>query len=171
MKNIVLTGFMGTGKTEVGRELARMLSMKLIDIDAEIELARGMKINDIFRDLGEPAFRDIETEMIRAITKGRNLIISAGGGAVLREENMQALRENGIVFCLTAGPDTILQRTSQHDDRPLLKVDDPRKRIKELLELRRPFYEKAGIMIDTEEKNPFEIAGEIREIYHAETQG
>ncbi|MBI5639022.1 MAG: shikimate kinase [Nitrospirae bacterium] len=165
MKNIVLTGFMGTGKTAVGRELARIFGMKVVDIDAEIEKEQGMRISDIFSRFGERHFRDIETEMIRRISKGENIIISTGGGAVLREENMQALRENGIVFCLDAGPETILQRTGKSDDRPLLKVDNPMAKIKELLDFRMPFYERAGAMIGTEGKTPVEVAEEIAEIY------
>ncbi len=165
MKNIVLTGFMGTGKTAVGRELSRLLSMRLVDIDAEIEKSREMSINDIFRDFGEKCFRDIETDMIRKFAKEKNLIISTGGGAVLREENMAVLRENGMIFCLDACPATILKRTARNEDRPLLKVDDPMAKIKELMSLRRPYYEKAGRLIDTEGKTPLQIAEEIAEIF------
>jgi shikimate kinase len=164
MKNIVLTGFMGTGKTAVGRELSRLLSMQLVDIDAEIESTRKMTINEIFKRFGEKCFRDIETETIRKYASGRNLIISTGGGAVLREENMEALRENGIVFCLDACAETILERTGRSDDRPLLRTEDPMAKIKELLSFRRPFYEKAGTLIATDGKTPLQIAGEIAEI-------
>jgi len=163
MKNIVLTGFMGTGKTEVGRELSNILRWRLIDVDDEIVRARGMAIKDIFSSLGEEAFRDMETEMIREVSKNRNVIISTGGGAVLRQENMDILRGCGIVVCLTATPETILKRTSNNDERPLLKVDDPLKRIRELLEFRRPYYEKADVMVDTESKTPHQIAEEILE--------
>ncbi len=160
-KNIVLTGFMGTGKTAVGRELARMLGMGFVELDEEIERAEGMKIKDIFSRFGEPYFRDKETEMVKRFAAQEGVVISTGGGVVLRQENMDALREKGIIVCLWASPETILQRTSTSDDRPLLNVDDPLKKIKELLEYRRPFYEKADIMIDTEGKSPHEIAKEI----------
>ncbi len=163
MKNIVLTGFMGTGKTAVGRELARLLSMQLVDVDAEIENDRKMTINDIFQEFGEKYFRDVETRVIKKFAAGDNLIISTGGGAVLREENMQALRENGIVFCLDARPETILERTGRSEDRPLLRTEDPLAKIKELLGFRRPFYEGAGTLIDTEGKTPLQIAEEIAE--------
>jgi shikimate kinase len=163
MKNIVLTGFMGTGKTAVGRELSRLLSMQLIDVDAEIEAGQKMTINEIFQRFGEKYFRDLETETIRRIVAGNNLIISTGGGAVLREENMEALRENGIVFCLDAHPETILERTNRSEDRPLLRTEDPMAKIKELLNFRRPFYKKAGTLIDTEGKTPLQIAEEIVE--------
>ena len=88
MKNIVLTGFMGTGKTTIGKALAQMLQMKLVDVDEEIESAEGMTINDIFKTCGEQHFRDIETAMIKKLSQEGNLIISTGGGAVLRDENM-----------------------------------------------------------------------------------
>jgi shikimate kinase len=162
--NVVLTGFMGTGKTAVGRELSKMLGMDIVDIDDEIERSRKMTINDIFRNFGEACFRDIETEMIRKFSGEDNIIISTGGGAVLREENMEALRANGKVFCLKASPQTILERTSENDDRPLLRVDDPTAKIAELLAARRPFYEKAGTVIETEGRTPLQVAAEIVEI-------
>lgn len=163
LKNIVLTGFMGTGKTAVGRELARLTGFKLVEIDAEIEKTAGITISEIFKRFGEPHFRDVETEEIKKVSTGKNLVISTGGGAVLRKENMDALRENGIIFCLWAAPETILKRTSDTNERPLLQVADPLKTITELLSRRRPYYEKADMMIDTEGKNPAEIAEEILE--------
>lgn len=163
MKNIVLTGFMGTGKSEVSQELSKVLGWKVIDIDTEIEKSQGMKITGIFKQFGEPRFRDIETEMIKNLSKNKNVIISTGGGAVLRQENMDALRENGVIICLTATPETILKRTSNNNDRPLLQVEDPLKKIRELLKFRMPYYEKVDIMIDTENKTPLEIAEEIIE--------
>lgn len=163
MKNIVLTGFMGTGKTAVGRELSRLLNMKLIDVDTEIEKSQKMTINEIFRQFGEPRFREIETEVIKKLSEDRDIIISTGGGAVLRQENMDALRKNGVIINLVATPETILERTSTNSDRPLLQVESPLRRIKELLNYRKPFYEKADIMIDTEGKTPLQIAEEIIE--------
>jgi shikimate kinase len=161
MKNIVLTGFMGTGKTAVGRELSRLLNMKLIDVDTEIEKSRQMTINEIFKQFGELRFREIETEMIRKLSERKDVIISTGGGAVLRQENVDVLREHGIIVCLMATPETILKRTSHSSHRPLLEVEDPFGKIKELLDFRRPFYEKADIMIDTDGRTPRQIAEEI----------
>ena len=163
MKNIVLTGFMGSGKTAVGREISRILGWKMIDLDDEIVKARGMSINEIFSKLGEPAFRDIETEAIRKVAQHRNVVISTGGGAVLRQENMDLLRAMGVIVCLCVSAESVLGRTRNNSERPLLQVEDPLRRIRELLEFRRPFYEKADIMIDTEGKSPFHIAEEILE--------
>ena len=163
MKNIILTGFMGSGKTAVGRELSRILDMKLIDVDTEIEKSEKITINEIFKQFGEPRFREIETEMIKKLSESKNAIISTGGGAVLKQENMDILRKNGVIVCLTASPETIFKRTSTNNDRPLLQVENPLERINELLNFRKPFYQKADVMIDTEGKTPLRIAEEIME--------
>jgi shikimate kinase len=163
MKNIVLTGFMGTGKTKVGKELSRLLNMKLIDADTEIEKAEKMTINEIFKQYGESRFREVESEMVKKLSEYKNSIISTGGGVVLRQENIDALKKNGIIICLMAKPETILKRTCNNNDRPLLQVENPIERIKELLNFRKPFYEKADIIINTEEKTPLQIAEEIIE--------
>jgi shikimate kinase len=156
---------MGTGKTAVGKELSRLLNMRLVDVDSEIEENRKMKITDIFKNFGEPYFRDIETEMIRKLARTKNTVISTGGGAVLRAENMEVLRETGVIFCLCADPETIISRTGGSKDRPLLNVEDPLAKINELLRTRMPFYEKAGIIIDTDGKTPLEVAEEIADIF------
>lgn len=163
MKNIVLTGFMGTGKTAVGKKLSRILNRELVDVDTEIEKSQKMTINEIFKNFGEPRFREIETEMIKKLSGKKNIIISTGGGAVLKQENVDILREKGVIVCLMATPETILKRTSHNSDRPLLQVEDPYGKIKELLNFRKPFYEKADIMIETEGKTPIQIAEEIIE--------
>lgn len=154
---------MGAGKTAVGRELANILKWDLIDIDNEIVKAQDLSITEIFSSFGEAAFRDIETAMIQETAKTNNIIISTGGGAILRQENMDLLSRNGIIICLTARPETILNRTSKSSKRPLLNVDDPLKRIKDLMESREPFYGKADFMIDTEAKTPRQVAEEILE--------
>ncbi len=161
MKNIVLTGFMGTGKTEVGRRIARILGYILIDVDEEIEKEQEMKIADIFREYGEPAFRDMESSVIRRLSDREGAVISTGGGAVLRQENMDRLREKGMIFCLAASAGTIYNRTKRSNDRPLLRVEDPLAKIGELLASRQSCYEKADRMIDTEGKSPAEVAEEI----------
>lgn len=163
MKNLILTGFMGTGKTEVGRELARLLTMKLIDIDTEIIKSAKMSINQIFEQFGEQKFRDMETEMIEKVSCEKNVVISTGGGAVLKQENMEALKKTGRVICLMATPETILRRTSGTSERPLLQVEKPLEKVNELLNFRQPFYEKADLIIDTEDKTPLQIAEEIIE--------
>jgi len=161
MKNIVLTGFMGTGKTEVGRELARLLDLRLIDVDTEIEKSAKMTVNDIFGEFGEPRFRDMETEMVKEVSKKNNVIISTGGGVVLKYENMEALRQNGLIVCLSASPETIFNRLRYNSDRPLLRVGNPLEKIKIMLDARMPCYENADITIETDDKTPLQIAEEI----------
>lgn len=161
MKNIVLTGFMGTGKTEVGRLLARRLGYKFIDADSMIEEEQKMPITEIFKRFGEPYFRDVESEVIKRLSEMERVVISTGGGVVMREENMTNLRKKGVIICLMASPETIFERTKDDTSRPLLQVKDPLQRIRELLNFRRPYYEKADIMIDTDGKTPEEVAEEI----------
>ncbi len=159
--NIVLTGFMGTGKTAVGKILARRLGFVLVDVDGEIEREQKTTITDIFRQRGEVAFRDIESAMIKKLSGIINAVLSTGGGAVLRDENIDALRKNGTIVCLSASPETILRRTSSSKHRPLLQVDDPLQKIKELYDYRRPYYEKADIIINTDDMSPLQVAEEI----------
>jgi shikimate kinase len=161
--NIFLTGFMGTGKTQVGRELARLLNMRFVDLDAEIEKTEKISIEEIFCRFGEHHFRAIETEKLRTLSKGANLIVSTGGGAVIKAENRQVMRESGVVVCLAAIPETIFGRVRDNGERPLLQVEDPLVKIKELLESRRSFYEESDITVCTENKTPLQVAEEIIE--------
>lgn len=161
MKNIVLTGFMGTGKTEVGKILSQKLGLSLVDADAEIERDQKTTITDIFQRLGEAAFRDIETSVIRRLSALNNIVLSTGGGVVLRKQNMELLRENGIIVCLAASPETILRRTGTSGHRPLLQTDNPLQKIRELYDFRKPYYDEADIIIETDELGPIRVAEEI----------
>lgn len=154
---------MGSGKSAVGRELQRLTGFRLVDVDAEVERVEGMSINEIFSSRGQEAFREAEAREIRRITSERGQVISTGGGAVLRDDNMSALSESGPVICLEASAETIYKRTKRNRDRPLLQVDDPMGRIREMLSERGPFYRKADVTVNTEDKNPFEIATEVLE--------
>jgi len=154
---------MGTGKSSVARELARMTGLRAVEIDEEIERASGMKIREIFEQHGEGRFRDMETEQVRLVAKGDRQVISTGGGVVLREENMKVLKEAGVVVCLWASPEGILERTGRSSDRPLLNVEDPKAKIEELLAQRESCYARADITIQTEGKTPREVAKEILE--------
>lgn len=116
-KNILLIGFMGTGKSTVSARLKKELDMKEVDTDMLIEKRQGMTISDIFAKKGEEAFRNMETELLKELKSERNLIISCGGGMALRDENAAVMKEAGTVVWLTAEPETILERV-KHDDRP-----------------------------------------------------
>ncbi len=152
---------MGTGKTEVGKILSQKLGFVLVDADAEIEKEQKTTITDIFNRLGEAAFRDMETAVIKRLSVLEKAVMSTGGGAVLRAGNMDALKKNWTVVCLAATPETILKRTSTSKSRPLLEVADPLKKIREMYDFRRPYYEKADIIIDTDDKGPLQVAEEI----------
>ncbi|HSW64922.1 MAG TPA: shikimate kinase [Dissulfurispiraceae bacterium] len=162
-KNIVLSGFMGTGKTKVGRTVAKLAGMAFIDVDAEIETRSGMSIPDLFTAFGEPEFRRRETETIRDISAHHQVVIATGGGAVINPENVSLLKQNGVIVCLTATIGTILKRVGASGNRPLLKGGNPEQRIRELLTTRQPFYEQADIMVKTDGKSPRTVAVEILE--------
>lgn len=161
MKNITLVGFMGTGKTTVGRLLAERLGYTFVDADDEIEREQGVSITHIFSELGEAHFRDLETDMLKRLSARENLVISAGGGAVIRAENVESLKKGGPVVCLAATPEEIYDRVRHSTHRPLLKVDDPLGRIRELMELRRKFYSRADYKVDTGGLTPGEVVDKI----------
>lgn len=161
LNNLVLVGFMGTGKTTIGKLLAERLNWTYIDTDILIEQKTGLTIPMIFEQFGESYFRDIESEVIKETMQKLHQVISTGGGIVLREQNMGAMKSNGLVVCLTAIPETIYERTKFDDYRPLLKIENPKQRIQELLESRAPFYAKADIIIDTTILKPKEIVTQI----------
>ncbi|MFH1779255.1 MAG: shikimate kinase [Candidatus Omnitrophota bacterium] len=164
MKNIILVGFMGTGKTAVGKELAKKLKMKFIDMDDIIKKREGMEISDIFKQKGESYFRDVEKEVAREVSKQSNLVIAAGGGVVINKENVKNLKSNGIMICLNASPDKILERTKRYTHRPLLNVPEPSKRVWELLAKRAQYYARADYQIDTTNLTIDEVVQKILKI-------
>ena len=143
--NIALIGFMGSGKTAVGRALTKRLNWQLIEVDSIIEQRAGKYIADIFQCDGEVYFRELEIEAIKKTAKGKKQVIACGGGVVLNTINIDRLRDTSIIINLTASPRTILKRTSNNEgNRPLLNVEQPAERIKELMKFRKPFYERAA---------------------------
>lgn len=167
-ENIILMGFMGTGKTAVGKTVASALGMKYLDTDLMIEADAGKPIPDIFETLGEPAFRKFETEAIRRITHLRGYVIATGGGAPMNEENLANMKRAGILICLTASPEVILERTSRNENRPLLKTPDPMKKIQSLLAIREPQYQKADHVINTTSLSIQEVAEKVIQIWESQ---
>lgn len=162
--NIVLTGFMCTGKTSVGVLLAEMLKYNYVDTDEIIEKKLSMKIPDIFEKYGEKYFRDIETEVVANVSKLDKTVISTGGGVVLRNENIENLRKNGIIINLTASPQTIYKRLQQQPGiRPLLNKPEPLNEIQKLLLFREPYYQNCDFRINTDNLSPQEIVIKIME--------
>lgn len=166
-KNLVLIGFMGAGKTSVGKELAELLGCALYDTDQETERRAGMTIFDIFRFQGEESFRKMETDTLRALLdqagqNGGYTVISAGGGLALREENQRLLREHAVCIYLKTSPEQVLLRLQGDTTRPLLQGGNVREKVEGLLAARGPVYEKAAdIMANTDGRTPGEIAREI----------
>ncbi|MBE2214020.1 MAG: shikimate kinase [Opitutaceae bacterium] len=168
--NLYLVGFMGTGKTTVGRALAQRLGMQMIDIDAEIERREGMPIPEIFRERGEPVFREMERAFITSGHPATGCVVSCGGGLVVQPGMIEELRRRGVVICLTARPETILARTQTHKNRPLLDTDDPLARIRELLEKREAAYRAAGTQVLTDMRPLSEIVGHVQRVYLREAR-
>ncbi|MDP8230683.1 MAG: shikimate kinase [Candidatus Gorgyraea atricola] len=164
MKNVVLVGFMGTGKTVVAKRLAEKLKREFLELDAIIEKREGMSIKDIFEKKGEPYFRELEKEVVKASSQKQDLVISAGGGAIIDEENFNTLKPNSIIICLQASPDTIMQRTKGNVCRPLLNVSDPKKRIEELLAKRAPYYKKANHCVPTDNLTIDQVVDQISKL-------
>jgi Shikimate kinase len=163
-KNIVLIGFMGTGKSSVGMRLAQKMKREFIDMDREIELVAGMSISEIFKRFGEVRFRSEESIMAKKVGKRGDSVIATGGGAVLLNENIDALRENGILICLDASPADIYSRVSRKKGtRPLLKKNVTIEDIEILLQEREPFYASADLRVNTSGKDLDTIIKEIFE--------
>ncbi|MDP3790830.1 MAG: shikimate kinase [Candidatus Omnitrophota bacterium] len=148
-KNIILVGFMGSGKTTIAIKLSHRLGMNYISIDDMIEKREKATINEIFTKKGEDYFRNVESEVLSEACATDNAIIDAGGGAVLRDENWANMKASGVTICLMADEETIMARTKKYKHRPLLNVEDPKQKIRSLLAKRAPFYAKADHCIDT----------------------
>ena len=163
-KNIVLVGFMGAGKTVTAEVLASQLERKIMSTDAAIIEKEGRSINDIFDKDGEMHFRDVETQVVGELSQQENLVIDCGGGVVLREKNMAALKGGGVVVYLKTSPDVVYARVKDDTHRPLLNVEDPVKVIEDLLTKRAEFYAQADHEVLTDGKTAEEVAEEIVEI-------
>lgn len=149
--NLIFIGLMGAGKTTLGKHLAQMLNRSFYDCDHEICRCSGVSIPTIFEMEGESGFRIRETSMLKKLTAKKNIILSTGGGTVLKEENRQYLRNSGIVIYLHADPKVLLERTRYDTNRPLLRVENPLAKLQELYNLRDAIYrDTAHIVIESE---------------------
>jgi 3-dehydroquinate synthase len=165
---LIITGFMGTGKSKVGREVARHLGRDFVDMDALIEQRVGMTIPEIFAQRGEGFFRQQEHELCQELAPKRGLVIATGGGALIPEENRRALGASGLLVCLTCEVEEILRRLAQVEDRPLLEVADRRERIETLLAERREAYNRIPHQIDTTGLTVGEVAGKVIALLESE---
>jgi len=149
MKNIILVGFMGSGKTTIAFELSHRLNMRYVSTDDLIEQKQKCTINEIFTKKGEDYFRSVEALSVRDACSMKNVIIDLGGGAVIRDENWESIKASGVVICLTADENTIMERIKKYKHRPLLNVEDPKQKIRNIMAKRAHLYAKADHCIDT----------------------
>jgi len=159
--NLYLVGFMGTGKSTVGRGVAQKLGFDLLDSDHEIERLQGKTIADIFAQQGEPAFRTMERQFILHGHPAGRTVISCGGGLVVQPGMLELLKERGVVVCLHASIETILARTARQRNRPLLEVADPDARVRTLFAQREPIYRQSGTLILTDARPLNDITAHV----------
>jgi shikimate kinase len=159
--NIVLTGFMGTGKTTVGRRVAEALNAAFLDVDAALEKEAGHSVAHIFEAKGEAHFRALERAAIARLAESNHAVIATGGGALLDPENRGALKKNGYLICLTARAGTLLERLKDDMARPLLAGEDPAGRIERLLKERHGVYALCDLQIQTDDRTIEDVAKAI----------
>ena len=161
IRNLALIGFMGTGKSCVGRLTAEHLHLTYLDTDHVIEARAGKSISDIFQQDGEPAFRDWERRIVEELTHRDRTVIATGGGLPVGEGNLDSLKTHALVVCLWASPELLWERVRYAHSRPLLQDPDPQAKIRSLLAAREPFYRQADVMVSTERHSVAEIAQQV----------
>lgn len=159
--NLYLVGFMGTGKSTIGRLVARRLGFQLVDSDHEIEFKAGRTIAEIFAQQGEPAFRVMEREFVRGGHPASRTVVACGGGLVVQPGMLDELQRRGVVVCLHASLPTVLERTRRSRVRPLLEVEDPEERIRRLYAEREAVYKRSGTLILTDARPLNDIVGHV----------
>ena len=159
--NLYLVGFMGTGKTTVGRAVGQKLGFHVLDSDHQIEQLQGKTIPEIFAQNGEPAFRAMERDFIERGHPSERVLVACGGGLVVQPGMLTLLKSKGVVICLHASLETILARTARHRNRPLLDVENPEERIRTLYTAREPIYKQSGTVILTDSRPLPEIVAHV----------
>lgn len=167
MKNVYLIGFMGTGKTTVGKLIAKALNKVFLEMDEEIEREQAMPISEIFSRFGEAHFRKLEGQLLARISQRQDLVVSCGGGLACDQENLNTLKATGFVICLEASSRTIYERVRSSTHRPLLQVKEPQHAIEELLKKRQGCYRQADFTIDTEASTPEQVVAEAIKVINA----
>ncbi len=166
--NLYLVGFMGTGKTTVGRAVAHRLGFALLDSDHEIERRAGKSIPQIFATQGEAAFRVMERAFVEGGHPATGTVVACGGGLVVQPGSLELLKQKGVVICLHASLETILRRTQGNRHRPLLDVENPMERIRSLYAAREPIYNQAGTIILTDGRTLADIVLHVMRAYRRE---
>jgi shikimate kinase len=166
IRNLALIGFMGSGKSSVGRLAADLLHFTFLDTDHVIEARAGKLVSDIFAQDGEPAFREWERRIVEELTRRDKTVIATGGGLPADPANLASLKTHALVICLWASPETIWERVRAHDHRPLLNEPDPPAKIRELLTAREPHYRQADVLVNTEMRSVREVAQHVVHQFH-----
>jgi shikimate kinase len=164
IRNLSLIGFMGTGKSTVGRAIADALRFTFLDTDDVIEARAGAPIAEIFKQHREPVFREWEHRIIKELEKRSKTVISTGGGVPAQEGNLASLKSHSLVVCLWASPEKIYSRVKSQTHRPLLRDPNPLEKIRELLAVRGPYYKQADVLLNTEFRSLREVSQQI--IHH-----
>lgn len=164
-RNVVLFGFMGTGKTSVGKRLAARLGLTFIDMDVQIEKRQGKTITLIFKEEGEPAFRKLERELVLELSAASGMVIATGGGVVLNRQNVDDYARTGLAVCLVATPESILKRLEGDTTRPLLAQGDKLQKVVSILEARRECYGAVPVQIDTSSLGVEAVVDRIISLY------
>ena len=169
--NVALIGFMGTGKTSVGRLVADLLHFDYLDTDETIQTHTGRTITEIFKTDGEPAFRALEQKVVQELAGRKRTVISTGGGLPANPDNLASLKAHALVACLWASPEKIWERVRHQGHRPLLHDADPQAKIRELLAAREPFYKQADVLLNTDLRSVREVAQQVVHQFRLESSG
>jgi shikimate kinase len=161
IRNLALAGFMGVGKSTVGRMVCEQLGFEFVDTDERIEREAGRSIREIFADHGEEVFRSMERKLVQSLADREGLVISTGGGLIVDPESLASLQRHALVVCLWASTETIYERVRHMTHRPLLQTPDPLARIRELLAAREPAYRQADVLIGVETRSAREVAQHV----------
>lgn len=170
MNNIYLVGFMGTGKSAAGRNLAARLDREFVEMDARIEEQAQMTISDIFSRKGESFFRSLEQSLLEDLSRQNTIVVSCGGGIVVNPVNIQCMKESGTMVCLTATAESIYERIKRSTHRPLLQVADPLSRIRVLLAEREALYRQASFCVDTTPLSEAQVVDRIIAVLQKENR-
>lgn len=170
IRHLALVGFMGAGKSTVGRLLARQLHMDLVDTDEAIELRTGKRVAEIFEQYGEPTFRLWERQTMEELLEGEERILATGGGLVCQPGNMEILKRRSLVVCLWASPETLWERVRHQNHRPLLQVAEPEAELRRLLALREPYYREADVLVNSGLRSLREVAVQVAHHFQSARQ-
>jgi shikimate kinase len=171
LANIALIGFMGTGKTSVGRLVAEQLRFEYLDTDDVIQSATGRSITEIFEADGEAAFRALEEKVVKELADRKKTVIATGGGLPVNPKNLASLKKHSLVVCLWSSPEKIWERVRHQSHRPLLHDQNPQAKIRELLAAREPFYKQADVLLNTDLRSLREVAQQVVHQFRLEASG